>query len=322
MHRIAKYRFSAALLLALFAVSLASAGQAVVSTMKNPQAVMQARGYYLTPSPEHSGSQYAGDLAPVQAFEIIRPNWEAVTIGRLYTSCTCVRLEAARKSFNRGERAVLTLRNVLATPPAGQTYAIYVQLTRPIRVTLRYDTFVQSSQFIVKEPVVVETVEPETPDDTVEPEIIEPRAVDVVVDGDDAARIVLEPGKDGESEEDAENPVTEEEDARPAEVEPVATEPHDKYSPAEEKEDDPQVDAGESDAGTEQKTVLDISDVIEEKIEESLEDSIDQKLGEKLEGIIEEKIDKVIDEKLDDIIARKLAEKLDIKIDVKVDNNE
>ncbi len=138
--------------LPLLAASRAESAEAIVSTMRNPNAVMQARGFYLAPAPEQTGEVPPGDHAPVLSVEIIRPNGEAIGIGRLYTSCTCVRLEAPQRSFQQGERAILKFRNVLATPQQGQNYAMYVQLTSPIRTTLRYDTFVQSQEFRPPEP--------------------------------------------------------------------------------------------------------------------------------------------------------------------------
>ena len=137
-----------------FAVSPARTSEGVVSSMGNVRAVMQARGYYLSTAPEFSGYTPFGDHAPITAIEIIRPNGEPVSIGRLHTSCTCVRLEASKRTFARGERAILNLRNVLPTPPQGHDYAVYVQITRPIRTTLRYDIFLQSAQFI-PQPIIL-----------------------------------------------------------------------------------------------------------------------------------------------------------------------
>ena len=139
-------RFMLALSLSALAAADAMSAQ-VVSTMSRAiPAVMQQNGFQLVPA--GSAGQFRGDLAPVQTFEIVRPGNQPVTIGRLFTSCSCVRLESPRMSYQPGEPAVVHLRNIKATPPGGQNYAIYVQITSPIRTTLRYDTFVQSSQFI------------------------------------------------------------------------------------------------------------------------------------------------------------------------------
>lgn len=129
----------------------------VVSTMRNVNAVMEARGYRLQPAPDYPVPSYPGDHAPAQAFELMRPRGEAVKIGRLYTSCTCVRLETEKNSFARNERAIFILRNVLPTPVDGQMYAMYIQVTSPLRTTLRYDTFFQSSVYapIANAPLIV-----------------------------------------------------------------------------------------------------------------------------------------------------------------------
>lgn len=159
------------LALLVFAVTYEASAAQIVSTMRNVRAVMQERGFYLVPSGTMAAS-YGSDLAPVQSFEIVRPRGEKITIGRLYTSCTCVQLEAPKRTFERGERAVLNLRNVLATPPAGQMYAIYVQITSPIKTTLRFDTFVQSSQFTSPPPTAmkenIEIIVPSAEDDIAE----------------------------------------------------------------------------------------------------------------------------------------------------------
>lgn len=161
------------LLTVMMPLSAAVAGQQrpLVSTMKNVRAVTEERGYFITPAYESAGRVIPGDEGPTQAFEIIRPSDSRVSLGRLFTSCVCVQLESPKTTFERGERIVLTLRNVKATPPSGQTYAIYVQLTSPVRTTLRYDTFVQSDRFIISEPVEVS-----------EPIIVEhPETVEVVI---------------------------------------------------------------------------------------------------------------------------------------------
>lgn len=135
-----------ALALVFLAAAPASSAQMVSSTTRGVSAVMQADGFHIRPA--GSAGQFGGDLAPVQTFEIVRPGNQRITIGRLFTSCTCVRLEAPRQSYEPGEPAILHLRNIHPTPQAGQMYAIYVQITSPIRTTLRFDTFVRSSQFI------------------------------------------------------------------------------------------------------------------------------------------------------------------------------
>ena len=160
--------FGAALAAAVFlsAVHPALSGEALVSTMRNVNAVMESRGFRIIPAPDLSGDHPFGDEAPVFAVEIVRPRGEKITISRLFTSCSCVRLEADKQTFDEGERAVLRLRNVLPTPPAGQIYAMYVQVTGPIRTTLRYDTFVQSTRFIQAAEPVFSAPGDEKPEET------------------------------------------------------------------------------------------------------------------------------------------------------------
>lgn len=134
------------LLLALLTAAAAPAAQVESTTTRGVSAVMQANGFYLQPA--GIGQMSHGDLAPPQMFEIVRPGNQSVTLGRLFTSCICVTLEADQRSYAPGQPAILCLRNLRATPPSGQNYAIYVQITSPIRTTLRFDTFVQSSQFV------------------------------------------------------------------------------------------------------------------------------------------------------------------------------
>ncbi|MCD8350962.1 MAG: hypothetical protein LUC93_10175 [Planctomycetaceae bacterium] len=126
--------------------TVASAAQVQSTTTRGLNAVMQASGFHIQPA--GLGPMSGGDLAAPQMFELVRPGNQAVTIGRIFTSCVCVSLEADKRSFAPGEPVVLRLRNVRPTPPQGQTYAIFVQITSPIRTTLRFDTFVQSAQFV------------------------------------------------------------------------------------------------------------------------------------------------------------------------------
>ncbi|MCC8165809.1 MAG: hypothetical protein LIQ31_06600, partial [Planctomycetes bacterium] len=141
-------RFTRRALTAIVAVVII-AGSAVsgeiYSTMRNVNAVPESHGFMLNPVFDVDVPRRDSDLAPPQAFEIIRPDDDRpVTIGRLFTSCTCIQLEAHKRTFRPGERAILQLRNIRPTPPNGQVYAIFVQITSPIRATLRFDTFVQT----------------------------------------------------------------------------------------------------------------------------------------------------------------------------------
>ncbi|MCD8351170.1 MAG: hypothetical protein LUC93_11230 [Planctomycetaceae bacterium] len=149
-----RHRFCLMLLFALVTASLATAGQGLVSTKKNVSAYMEFNGYHLTPIGK---MEIPGDQSAAQLFEVTRPGMGPITLGRLFTSCTCIQATAEKRKFARGETVTIMLRNV--RPTTGQTYPFYVQVTSPIRATLRYDTWVISDQFVVAPPVVVPEAE-------------------------------------------------------------------------------------------------------------------------------------------------------------------
>lgn len=134
-------RFLTALFL-IAACGYAFSGDAVVSTMKNVSAYFDFYGYSIRPI---GTTTTPGDHGPTQLFEIVRPSYGSLTIGRIYTSCTCIQVTADKRTFASGESAVLTVRNVL--PTSGNTYPFYVQVNSPIKTTLRYDTYVISDRF-------------------------------------------------------------------------------------------------------------------------------------------------------------------------------
>lgn len=150
-------RCLAALLLIGFGIfgTQAFAAQKIVSTMRNVQSVYETNGYFVAPDFDTPAIIIQGDEAPAQRLEVIRPNDAAVSFGRIFTSCSCIQLESPSRTYAMGERAIFTLRNVKPTPSAGQTYAVYIQVTSPIRTTLRYDIFVQSERFMAQTPVGV-----------------------------------------------------------------------------------------------------------------------------------------------------------------------
>lgn len=132
----------------LLAVSVrAQAGeQGLVSTMSLMNAVEQSNGITIVPAADVPAKVYTEDHGPSQVLEIIRPDMGPVSIGRLNTSCTCIQASLPKKDYAQGERILLELRNVKATPPAGATYAIFVQLTSPVKEVLQHEIFVKSTQ--------------------------------------------------------------------------------------------------------------------------------------------------------------------------------
>lgn len=118
----------------------------LVSTMSLVAAVENAGGIHLAPALDVPGKRYTEDLAPPQVLEIIRPNQGPVTVGRLFTSCTCLSASLPKKSFAQGERIFVEVRNVKPTVAGGAKYAVFVQLTSPVNETLQYDVFVKSER--------------------------------------------------------------------------------------------------------------------------------------------------------------------------------
>lgn len=116
-----------------------------VSTQSNVGGHFEYGGYTVVPVTDIIPISYPEDPGPAQLFEVIRPDNKAFTLGRLFTSCTCIRMEMPKKSYAAGERCIITVRNVL--PSNGQIYPFYVQVIYPMNVTLRYDIYVLSNQF-------------------------------------------------------------------------------------------------------------------------------------------------------------------------------
>lgn len=131
----------------------AMAAAPMVSSMAQANGVSSYMGYQLVPAPQTGTFFIAGDEAPAQQFELLHPANDRVTIGRIFTSCSCIQVEAPKRTYEPGERIFLTLRNVRPTPPQGQMYAFYVQVASPVRTTLRQDLFLQSDRFRQAQPV-------------------------------------------------------------------------------------------------------------------------------------------------------------------------
>lgn len=152
------------LFLVLAMVATASAAAAVeVSVKNNVGGHFEYAGFTIVPAPDAAPVR-EGDLSAARTFEIIRPYQQSISVGRLYTSCTCIQLEIEKKNYGYGERALITLRNV--QPTKGQDYPFYVQLNSPIRVVLRHDAFVISDQFAEAPAVEQAATEPNQAEET------------------------------------------------------------------------------------------------------------------------------------------------------------
>lgn len=132
----------------------AMAADPMASGMARNVGVYSYMGYQLVPAPQAGTRFIVGDEAPAQMFELVRPADDPVTLGRIFTSCSCIQVEAPKRFYEPGERIFLTLRNIRPTPPAGQMYAFYVHVTSPVSATLRQDLFLQSDRFRRPQPVV------------------------------------------------------------------------------------------------------------------------------------------------------------------------
>ncbi len=114
------------------------------TVIKSVKAGSEEAGFQLVRADDLGGRITLDSLSPSQAFEILRPDMGEISISRLGTSCSCIRLSAEKKTFAKGERAILELRNVKPTKQGGGNYAIYVLVVQPEPAMLRLRTFVRS----------------------------------------------------------------------------------------------------------------------------------------------------------------------------------
>lgn len=116
----------------------------LVSTMSLMYGVSEARGITVAVVKDAPTNVYTEDYAPPQVLEIIRPDMGPVTIGRLNTSCTCIQASLPKRSFAQGERIFIEVRNVQHSK--GGNYAIFIQLTSPVKELLQAELWVQSTR--------------------------------------------------------------------------------------------------------------------------------------------------------------------------------
>lgn len=130
---------------ALIAVSSPAAQPELVSSPEMMIANSSVGGFTIVPVGDVAPTIYSEDPTLPQVFEIVRPNMQAFSIGRLGTSCTCIRASMAKRSYAQGERAILEVRNVKPAPVDNSMYAVFVQLTSPHREALQADVYISSS---------------------------------------------------------------------------------------------------------------------------------------------------------------------------------
>lgn len=118
----------------------------IVSTMELMHAYAAVDGIRVVPAEGIPAKIYTEDYSPSQVLEIIRPDQGPISVGRLATSCACLRASLPKQTFAQGERAFIEVRNAKPTQPNGATYAIFVQLTSPHKLALQYDYFAKSTR--------------------------------------------------------------------------------------------------------------------------------------------------------------------------------
>jgi hypothetical protein len=128
----------------LHGVQAGDSGSALESSMGLMMADKEKAGYTIVPAADIAIPGYTEDLAPPQVFEIIRPGMVGLTVGRLMSSCGCLRVTMWKKDFAENERAFVLVRNVKPTVKDGATYAFFVQLEQPVSVALQCDVYVKS----------------------------------------------------------------------------------------------------------------------------------------------------------------------------------
>jgi hypothetical protein len=142
------------LILALSCISFQSfAGEGAASPEEGVTSVpgldfgdFEVKGFKVVPVTDMTLSRSDADYAAPMLFEILRPGMGAFSVGRILSSCTCLAIRTLKKDFGQGERAFIELRNVRPTSEEGATYAFFVQLSSPEKLSVRCDVFVKSER--------------------------------------------------------------------------------------------------------------------------------------------------------------------------------
>lgn len=134
-----KFLLLACIIVGLHWVHGAYAGESgLVSSYDIIGASTEIDGFKVVPAPDVPGKKHEGDLAVSQFFEIIRPDMEAMTIRRLHSSCSCMKITMEKKKFAAGERALLEVHTTRPTSPDGVTYVGFVQVGKPLDDALQF----------------------------------------------------------------------------------------------------------------------------------------------------------------------------------------
>lgn len=122
------------------------AGEELVSTPGLMEAAGAVDGIRIQPAADIPATIYTEDYGPSQVLEIFRPDMGPITVSRLATTCQCVRASMTKKTFARGERALIEIRNVRPSVPDGAEYGVFAVLESPYRVPLQGEVFVKSDR--------------------------------------------------------------------------------------------------------------------------------------------------------------------------------
>ncbi len=129
------------------AVTIPAASQSGSGSMPTPALVTttqsaQAGEYRLVPALDVPPQYHEGDYAPSQWFEVVRPGNDAVRIGRISSTCTCVGVRIPKRSYAAGERILIEARTVAKPARNNLVYGIYVNILEPVRTVVDADVTV------------------------------------------------------------------------------------------------------------------------------------------------------------------------------------
>lgn len=110
--------------------AIAMAGEPEVIIPKADAANDDPSNFTMTPATDIPEKTYEKDARPARYYEIIRTKPEAITIGRLTASCSCLKVTAVKNPVAANERALIEVR-VVYPPAENATYMIFAQITSP-----------------------------------------------------------------------------------------------------------------------------------------------------------------------------------------------
>ncbi|HOW73051.1 MAG TPA: hypothetical protein PKY77_20845 [Phycisphaerae bacterium] len=98
-------------------------------------------GFALRPASHDFGKLFEGEARVVE-LAIERPAGSALRLGRLYSPCPCIRVEAAPLLFEAGKPASVNVRVHSLTLDGKKSFPVYVEVLEPAKGVLRADVTV------------------------------------------------------------------------------------------------------------------------------------------------------------------------------------